>query len=46
MEIIVHGDAKTSKLVGKKIPELNLPIDIVIGAVVRKESVILANDDS
>jgi len=45
MEIIVHGDAKTSKLVGKKIPELNLPVDIVIGAIVRKESVILANDD-
>jgi trk system potassium uptake protein TrkA len=45
MEIIVHGDAKTSKLVGKKIPELNLPADVVIGAIVRKEVVMLANDD-
>jgi trk system potassium uptake protein TrkA len=45
MEIIVHGDANTSKLVGKKIPELNLPIGIVIGAIVRKKAVILANDD-
>jgi trk system potassium uptake protein TrkA len=45
MEIIVHGDAKTSKLVGKKIPELNLPVDVVIGAIVRKEVVMLANDD-
>jgi trk system potassium uptake protein TrkA len=45
MEIIVHGDAKTSKLVGKKIPELNLPVNVIIGAIVRKEVVILANDD-
>jgi trk system potassium uptake protein len=45
MEIIVHGDANTSKLVGKKIPELNLPIGVVIGAIVRKKAVILANDD-
>jgi trk system potassium uptake protein TrkA len=45
MEIIVHGDAKTSKLVGKKIPQLNLPSGIVIGAIVRVEDVILANDD-
>ena len=45
MEIIVHGDAKTSRLVGKKIPQLNLPSGIVIGAIVRGEDVILANDD-
>ena len=29
----------------EKISELNLPIDIVIGAIVRKEAVMLANDD-
>jgi trk system potassium uptake protein TrkA len=45
MEIIVHGDSKTSKLVGKKISELNLPDSIVIGALVRDNSVMLANDD-
>ena len=42
---IAVGDSKTSKLVGKKIPELNLPVDVVIGAIVRKEVVMLANDD-
>ena len=45
MEIIVHGDSKTSKLVGKSISDLNLPDSIVIGAIVRGEEVLLANDD-
>ena len=45
MEIIVHGDKKTSKLVGKKISELNLSKTTIIGALVRGEEVILANDD-
>mgnify|MGYP001429645028 FL=1 len=45
MEIIVHGDSKTSKLVGKKISELKLPDSIIIGALVRDNSVLLANDD-
>ena len=45
MEIIVHGDSKTSKLVGKKISELNLPESIIIGALVRGQEVLLANED-
>ena len=45
MEIIVHGDSKTSKLVGKKISELNLPESIIIGALVRGREVLLANED-
>jgi len=45
MEIIVHGDSKTSKLVGKKISELKLPETIIIGAIVRDDKVILANND-
>jgi trk system potassium uptake protein TrkA len=45
MEIIVHGDSKTSKLVGKKISQLDLPGSIVIGALVRGDQVLLANDD-
>lgn len=45
MEIIVHGDSKTSKLVGKKISQLDLPSSIVIGALVRGDQVLLANDD-
>ena len=45
MEVIVHGDTKTSKLVGKKISELDLPKTIMIGAIVRDNKVILANTD-
>ena len=45
MEIIVHGDSKTSKLVGKKISELSLPESIIIGALVRGREVLLANED-
>ena len=45
MEIIVHGDSKTSKLVDKKISEIDLPKKTIIGAIVRKEKVILANND-
>ena len=45
MEIIVHGDKKTSKLVGKKISQLELPDSALIGAIVRNNNVLLANDD-
>jgi trk system potassium uptake protein TrkA len=43
MEIIVHGDSNTSKLVGKNILDLDLPDTIIIGALVRDGTVILAN---
>ena len=45
MEIVAHGDKKTSKLVGNRISQLQLPKSIVIGAVVREDNVILANED-
>ncbi len=45
MEIVAHGDKKTSKLVGNRISQLQLPKSIVIGAVVRDDNVILANED-
>ena len=45
MEIIAHGDKKTSNLVGNKISHLELPKSIIIGAVVRDNNVILANED-
>ena len=35
MEIIAHADSKTSKLVGKKISQLDLPSSIVIGEIGR-----------
>ena len=45
MEIIAHGDKKTSNLVGNRISQLELPKSIIIGAVVRDGDVILANED-
>lgn len=35
MEVVAHGDAKSSKVVGRKISEIRLPEGATIGAVVR-----------
>ncbi|GIS46230.1 MAG: potassium transporter inner membrane associated protein [Gammaproteobacteria bacterium] len=45
MEIIAHGNDKTSKIVGKRISQLKLPSSIVVGAIVREDNVLLANYD-
>lgn len=45
IELIVHGDAETSNLVGKNIAQLNLPETINIGALIRKGQVVLANTE-
>ncbi len=45
LEIIAHGDNKTSKVVGRKVSELNLPEGARIGALVREEEVIVAYQD-
>jgi trk system potassium uptake protein len=36
MEIIAHGDSKSSKVVGRAIDEINLPEGTTIGAIVRE----------
>ena len=45
LEIIIHGDSKTSKVVGKKVSELELPSGCRIGAVYREGKIILLNED-
>ena len=45
LEIIIHGDNKTSKVVGKKVSELELPSGCRIGAIYREGKVILLNED-
>ena len=35
IEIVVHGDEKTSTVVGVKIKDLPLPEGVVVGAIVR-----------
>jgi len=44
IEVIAHGDARSSKVVGKAISEIKLPPGTTIGAVVRDEQVLIAHD--
>lgn len=46
IEAIAHGDAKSSKVVGRRIGEIALPPDTTIGAVIRDEEVLIAHDDT
>ena len=49
IEIIAHGDSRSSKVVGRTIDEINLPDGANIGAIVRekndKKEVLIAHDD-
>ena len=45
MEAIVHGGAKSSKVIGKRLDSLPLPAGTTIGAIVRGEDVLIAHDD-
>jgi trk system potassium uptake protein TrkA len=45
IEAIAHGDAKTSKVVGRAIGDIELPTGTTIGALVRGERVLIAHDD-
>jgi len=43
IELIAHGDAYSSKVVGRRLDEINLPEGVTIGAVVRGEEVLIAH---
>ncbi|MBJ6608763.1 MAG: Trk system potassium transporter TrkA [Candidatus Thiothrix moscowensis] len=45
LEVIVHGDYKTSRVVGRRLDELGLPPGTTICALVRGEEVLMAMDD-
>lgn len=45
IEAIAHGDARSSKVVGRAIGEINLPEGTTIGAVVRGKKVKIAHHD-
>jgi trk system potassium uptake protein TrkA len=45
IEIIAHGNHKTSRVVGRRLDEIKLPPGVSISALVRKEEVIMAADD-
>ncbi|MBB5321789.1 Trk system potassium transporter TrkA [Marinobacter oulmenensis] len=44
IEAIAHGDHRSSKVVGKRLDEINLPPGTTIGAIVRHNDVLIAHD--
>lgn len=46
IEAIAHGDETTSKVVGRRISEIKLPPGTTIGAIVRKDEVLIAHSDT
>ncbi len=46
IEAIAHGDKTTSKVVGREICELKLPLGTTIGAIVRGNDVIIAHHNT
>ncbi|EJM59101.1 MULTISPECIES: Trk system potassium transporter TrkA [Pseudomonas] len=46
IEAIAHGDAKSSKVIGRAIENIGLPPGTTIGAIIRDEEVIIAHDDT
>jgi trk system potassium uptake protein TrkA len=43
LEMTAHGDPKTSKVVGRRLDELDLPPGATVGAILRGEQVIIAH---
>lgn len=46
LEAVVHGDRESSKLVGKRVEDIDLPAGTTIGAVVRGDEVLMAHHDT
>jgi len=46
LETVVHGDRRTSRIVGRQVVELKLPADVRIGAIVRGNRVIMSHADT
>jgi trk system potassium uptake protein TrkA len=45
IEIVAKGDRKASRVVGRRIEEIDLPEGCTIGAIVRKDEVMMGHDD-
>lgn len=46
IEAVAHGDPKTSKVVGRALEDIKLPVGTTIGAIVRGDEVIIAHHDT
>nr|CAA6820261.1 MAG: Trk system potassium uptake protein TrkA [uncultured Thiotrichaceae bacterium] len=45
IEVVAHGDKKTSRVVGRRISEVKLPPSTIIGALVRGDEVIMLDEN-
>ncbi len=45
LELVAHGDRKSSRVVGRRIEEIDLPKGATIGAIVRGDQVIMGHHD-
>jgi trk system potassium uptake protein TrkA len=45
IELIAHGDRDSSRVVGRRMDEINLPAGVSTGAVVRNNKVLIAHRD-
>ena len=43
LEIVIHGDKSTSACVGKRVDEINWPEGAMLGAIIRKDKVLMAH---
>lgn len=46
LELVAHGDRQSSKVVGRRVEELDLPRGATIGALVRGDEVLIAHHDT
>jgi trk system potassium uptake protein TrkA len=46
IEVVAHGDGKTSKVVGRSLADIKLPEGTSFGAIVRGEEVLIAHHDT
>jgi trk system potassium uptake protein TrkA len=46
IEVVVHGDTDSSRVIGRRIEDIKLPQGTTLGAVVRGEDVIIAHHDT
>jgi len=46
LELVVHGDRQSSRVVGRRIDEIDLPKGATIGAIMRGEEVIMGHHDT
>jgi trk system potassium uptake protein TrkA len=46
IEVVIHGDMDSSKVIGRRVEDVKLPRGTTLGAVVRGEDVIIAHHDT